>query len=175
MVPRSAIAALTMVLCGMAGAAHGGPCDRPPPDVVKFLRMQHEAALLTAGDLGVEDRKLWLSGPNANRCPGLTAAKLDGPSSGSSYILVLKPSGPRKPARIILLRRLGAALMPESIPVNPGPLPVVWSLGPGVATSWDNRTRVRIPNDSFIVEYIEASATQYYVRKRRLRQITISD
>ena len=52
---------------------------------------------------------------------------------------------------------------------------VVWTAVPGRADAWDHTKSVIIPNESIVIEQMEAWASQYYWKQGRMRYLTTSN
>lgn len=103
----------------------------------------------------------------------MVEVKLSGPKDRAFAIAVINTSNERMRERLVLIRN---DRQPEILTDIEGDAPsVVWKTGPGVAREFETGKQVRIPNESFVFEKMEASATQYFVRSGKIETLLISN
>jgi len=170
---RWSVWVLAAMASGLASAAAAAPdpCAHPPAAVQGMLKDGWR--LLTLVDLEPDDRALWAA-THAPACPGFAVARMDGGGAPAYAVALLRARGGRV-EETVRLRLPGFAvdrvLMAPAIDSRI----VVWRAGPGPTRAWDGGPTVRVAHDSVIVELMEASATQYFLSRGRLRSIQTSD
>jgi len=129
--------------------------------------------LLTRADLETYDKTLWISSHGA-ACPGFAVARMGGGAPAYAIALFRQRGG--RLEETVRLRLPGAMNNRVLLPVTPVPYPlVVWRLGPGPTQAWDGGPTIRVAHDSIIIEQMEASSTQVFLSRGRLRIIRTSD
>ena len=159
-------------LAGSGQAFAADSCQPVPAAVSRYLTASPGWRLVEPRDLVPDDRALW-GRHHAAACPGMAEVKLSGPKDRAFAIAVIKTSDGRMRERLVLIRK---SRQPQVLTDIAGDAPsVVWKAGPGDARAFGTGKRIRIPNESFVFEKMEASATQYFLRSGKIETLLISD
>jgi hypothetical protein len=134
-------------------------------------------SVVTVRDLPNDDKKLWATA-HGDRCPGIAVGNFTGDRKPSYAVAFIRkaPSG-QLFEQLVLFAAYGpgryrvVAVRPTEV-VSPF---VVWVAPPGTYSGVEQGGNIKIANDSFVYEKLEAFATQYYLDRGRLRSLVSSN
>ncbi len=166
---------LVLAVFAVAAHAHAADCLSNLPDAMRSTIEQDGWKILSPFDIPTGDWKLWKNA-HQGQCPGVAAGNFF-PKTGSSFIVTLIQGDDAKGflQKVVLVAAKKGQTITETV-VNPIPaktLSVVWKLPPGRYAGVDG-TKAGISRDSFVVEKVSASATQFYYRGSNLKSFLIS-
>jgi len=166
--------ALTAALAGVAPALAADPCTQAPGPVAGYLKAHPDWRMMQLTDLDEVNRADWLKA-HPGACPGFAAARLEAGTGTSYAIALIRGAGAARRQQVVAVRP--GVSHPEVLvaPFTPDVPTVVWRTPPGRAHDELRHVDVAVPSDSFIVQSLESSATQFYVRGGQFRQVALSD
>lgn len=168
---------LILVLAVFAISAHAqaADCLSNLPDSMRSTIEQDGWKILSPFDIPTDDWKLWKNA-HQGQCPGVAVGNFF-PKTDSSYIVALIQGDDAKGflQKVMLVTTKKGQIITEIV-VNPiqTKIPsVVWKLPPGHYGGVDG-SKAGISRDSFVVEKVPASATQFYYQGSNLKSFPIS-
>lgn len=166
---------LVLAVFAISAHAYAADCLSDLPDSLRSTLEQDGWKILSPFDIPTDDWKLWKNA-HQGQCPGVAVGNFF-PKTGSSFIVALiQGNDPKNLLEKVLLITTKKGQTITEIVVNPiqtkNPS-VVWKLPPGHYGGVDG-TKAGISRDSFVVEKVSASATQFYYQGSNLKSFSIS-
>lgn len=168
---------LAAILCLIAASAHAQThdCLSNLPDTFKSAVEQDNWKIVQPFDIPTDDWKLWKNA-HQGECPGVAVGNFF-PKTNSSYIVSLIQGDDAKGflQKVVLVTAKKGQTITEIVvnPIQSKTPSVVWKLPPGHYAGVDGTT-AGISRDSFVVEKVSASATQFYYQGSNLKSFSIS-
>jgi hypothetical protein len=145
------------------------------PDSFKSMVEQDHWKILSPFDLPSSDWKIWKNA-HQGQCPGVAVGNFY-PKTDSSFIVALIQGDDPKNLleKVVLVTTKKGQPITEIVvnPIQTATLSAVWKLPPGHYAGVDG-TRASISRDSFVVEKVSSSATQFYYQGSNLKSFAIS-
>lgn len=145
------------------------------PENFKSAVEQDNWKIVQPGDIPTDDWKLWKNA-HQGQCPGVAVGNFF-PKTDSSFIVSLIQGDDAKSflQKIVLVTTKKGQTITEMIvnPIQTKTPSVVWKLPPGHYAGVDG-AKAGISRDSFVVEKVSASATQFYYQGSNLKSFPIS-
>jgi hypothetical protein len=165
-------AALLLSICTHLRAQD---CLSGLPESIKSTIEQDNWKIVQPGDIPMDDWKLWKN-THQGQCPGVAVGNFF-PKTDSSFIVALiQGDDPKTLLQKVMLVTTKKGQTITEIVVNPIQTKtpsVVWKLPAGHYAGVDG-TRASISRDSFVVERVSGSATQFYYQGSNLKSFSIS-
>jgi hypothetical protein len=167
---------LVLAIFAISAQAHAADCLSNLPDSLRSTLEQDGWKILSPFDIPTDDWKLWKNA-HQGECPGVAVGNFF-PKTDSSYIVALIQGDDPKNLlqKIVLVTTKKRQTITEIVvsPIQTKTPSVVWKLPPGHYGGVDG-TKAGISRDSFIVEKVSGSATQFYYQGSNLRSFPISN
>jgi len=169
---------LFSLLITFSGICRGQDCISRIPLSVRNIVSEYKGwRIVSLADLPQDDQKLWTTSRNG-QCPGVAIGNFTG-GTNLSYVVALmrsQQSGGLQ-EQLVTLTQDGELLKTNVVvaPTNVTSPFVVWKVPPGTYKGVDQNKIVRIVNDSFVYEKMEAYARQYYYDNGRVRSIVTAN
>jgi len=156
--------------------ARAQDCSTIPPSVRAALKQMPGWRIVGLHDLLPDDQELWEKA-RPGLCPGIATGNFESSTPSYAMALIKKVNGDRVEKLVLLTDRSGRVARIKTI-VEPekiiSPL-VVWSAPPGTYHDFDRTKEIKTARDSFVYEKLQSGARLYYVVKRRVYSLLISD
>lgn len=174
------VALLCMQTLSAAASGNDGPTQ--PVSCAALLpagaKTKLEAAykgwsVLEHNQLYPHQQELW--GP---RCPGVAIGQFKGPGVTGYAVVIVRQIKDVKQAKLLLLEKHASDFAIQTLrEQNEIPsYPVVHKEPPGVYREfYDRESTIKVTNDVFVYEHLEATATLFYYKDGRYRELLISD
>ena len=166
---------LVLAIFAVSAHAHAADCLSDLPDSMRSAVERDGWKILSPFDIPTDDWKLW---KNAHQglCPGVAVGNFF-PKTNSSFIVTLIQGDDPKNLlqKVVLVTTKKGQTITEIVvnPIQTKTPSVVWKLPPGHYAGVDGTT-AGISRDSFVVEKVSASATQFYYQGSNLKSFAIS-
>jgi len=148
------------------------------PDIAKAYLNAHPGwRILRVADLYSDDQHLWRQ-YHKGKCPGLAEVDLDGSGTMFVGLALIRPDKSAAQERIVVVRAGPKEIETQTLyrDFEVTTHTVIWRAPPGITWQWDEpNKKIRIANDSLIVETMESSAQQFYLKNGKLAYIQTSD
>lgn len=166
---------LIAIFLPLSAVVHAQDCLSGLPESLRTAVEQGNWKIVQAGDIPQEDWKLWKN-THQGQCPGVAVGNFF-PKTDSSFIVALiQGDDPKSLLQKVVLVTTKKGQTITQIVVNPIQTKtpsVVWKLPAGHYAGVDG-TRASISRDSFVVEKVSSSATQFYYQGSNLKSFAIS-
>jgi hypothetical protein len=166
---------LVLAVFAISAHAHAADCLSNLPDSLRSTVEQDGWKILSPFDIPTDDWKLWKNA-HQGQCPGVAVGNFF-PKTDSSYIVTLLQGDDPKNLlqKVVLVTTKKGQTITEIVvnPIQTKTPSVVWKLPAGHYAGVDG-TRASISRDSFIVEKVSSSATQFYYQGSNLKSFSIS-
>lgn len=112
------------------------------------------------------------------RCPGVAVGQFKGPGEIGYAVVIVNQTKDAKQAKLLLVEKQKTGytiqLLREQSEVPS--YPVVHKEPPGVYREfYDRESTVRVANDAFVYEHLEATAMLFYYKDEKYQELLISD
>jgi hypothetical protein len=166
---------LSAAALGNGNAAKSASCAAllPPEAKVKLESAHKGWSVLEYDQLYPHQQEIWSA-----RCPGVAVGQFRGPGTIGYAVVVVRQAGDVKQAKLVLLEKQKTSyaiqLLREQGEVPS--YPVVHKEPPGVYREfYDRESTVKVVNDVFVYEHLEATATLFYYKDGKYQELLISD
>lgn len=169
--------ALIAIVCLIVAPTHARALDclNGMPETFKSAVEQDNWKIVEPGDIPTDDWKLWKNA-HQGQCPGVAVGNFF-PKTNSSFIVALIQGDDAKGflEKVVLVTTKKGQTITEIVvnPIQTKTPSVVWKLPPGHYAGVDGTT-AGISRDSFVVEKVSASASQFYYQGSNLKSFSIS-
>ncbi len=167
----------------MTAAQNASPCDGAalPTVVTELLKDKFpQWRPKQVSDIDVDNRQLWLEGPNGKACPGIAIGYFESAQSLSYAFLLVPRSNPNGGHKIVIVSKqpakdaYGSTLIDHAEEQTYSGL-VISKAKPGEYKDWEGKRSIRIRTDALYVEWIEKGARLYYWSAGRYHKLQVSD
>jgi hypothetical protein len=168
---------LIAIVCLIAAPTHARALDclNGMPETFKSAVEQDNWKIVEPGDIPTDDWKLWKNA-HQGQCPGVAVGNFF-PKTNSSFIVALIQGDDAKGflEKVVLVTTKKGQTITEIVvnPIQTKTPSVVWKLPPGHYAGVDGTT-AGLSRDSFVVEKVSASASQFYYQGSNLKSFSIS-
>jgi len=167
---------LIAILLSVSTNVWAEDCLSGLPDSLRSSVEQDHWKILSPFDIPTNDWKLWKNA-HQGQCPGVAVGNFFPKTDSSFVVALIQGEDPKNLLeKVVLLTEKKGQTITEII-VNPAQVAspsLVWKLPPGHYAGVDGK-RAAISRDSFIVEKIASSATQFYFQGSKVQSFVISN
>ncbi|MEA2261455.1 MAG: hypothetical protein QOJ51_4280 [Acidobacteriaceae bacterium] len=167
---------LVAVLFSVSAHLCAEDCLSGLPDSLRSAVERDHWKILSPFDIPSNDWKLWKN-THQGQCPGVAVGNFFPKTDSSFVVALIQGEDPKNLLeKVVLLTRKKGQPVTEIIvnPVQAASLSLVWKLPPGHYAGVDGK-RAAISRDSFVIEKIASSATQFYYQGTKLQSFIISN
>ena len=167
---------LIAILLSVSTNVWAEDCLSGLPDSLRSSVEQDHWKILSPFDIPTNDWKLWKNA-HQGQCPGVAVGNFFPKTDSSFVVALIQGEDPKNLLeKVVLLTEKKGQTITEIV-VNPAQVAspsLVWKLPPGHYAGVDGK-RAAISRDSFIVEKIASSATQFYFQGSKVQSFVISN
>lgn len=178
------IISVLSLTAGQLSAAQGSaPCDATvlPKQVGEILKRKFtDWRPKQVSDMEADDQQLWLKGPNAKACPGITTGYFESAKELSYAVLLVPKSEPTGGYKIVVFSKgpTGDAHIWKLLDHADGETYsglVISKAEPGKYSDFEGTKSVLTKRDGVYVEWLEKGAVLYYWSAGRYHRLRVSD
>ena len=169
-------AILIALLFSASAYSRAEDCLSGLPDSLRSAVEQDHWKILSPFDIPSDDWKLWKN-THQGQCPGVAVGNFFPKTDSSFVVALIQGEDPKNLLeKVVLLTQKKGQPMTEVVinPVQVARPSLVWKLPPGHYAGVDGK-RAMISRDSFVVEKVASSATQFYYQGSKLQSFIISN
>jgi hypothetical protein len=177
------VSVLNLTTVPMSAAQGSSPCDAAalPAQISEVLKSKFaQWRPKQTSDMEADDQQLWLKGPNAKECPGITIGHFESAKELSYAVLLVPKSEPTGGYRIVVFSKgpTGDAYAWRLLDHADGETysgMVISKAEPGKYSDVEGTKSIQTKLDGVYLEWMEKGAVLYYWSAGRYRRLQVSD
>jgi hypothetical protein len=167
----------------MSAGQQSAPCDATavPPQVSSALKSKFaDWRPKQLSDMEADDQQLWLKGPNAKECPGITIGHFENAKDFSYAVLLVPKAEPTGGYKIVVFSKRATSdayawkLLDHADGETYSGL-VISKAEPGKYSDFERSKSIQTKLDGVYVEWMEKGAVLYYWSAGRYQRLQVSD